>query len=123
MRRDGLHRLSVEELVERFAAFAVDRDEAILDDDIAKSSRLFWKLDAVEKELKARPGDQRTALCQLYAHQNLQVRLDAAKATLAVAPKAARDALQSIQNAREYPQAGDAGMCLWALDEGIFKPT
>ena len=52
----------------------------------------------------------------------MQVRLNAAKSTLAVAPEAARQELRAIADSREYPQA-DAGMCLGNLDEGIFKPT
>jgi hypothetical protein len=47
----------------------------------------------------------------------------AAKLTLAVAPAAARQMLESIQNSDEQPQAMDAGMCLWNLDRGVFKPT
>jgi len=49
--------------------------------------------------------------------------LKAVKATLAVAPEAARQELQAIADSREYPQAGEAGMSLWNLDRGIFKPT
>jgi hypothetical protein len=62
------------------------------------------------------------ALLALYGHQSMQVRLNAAKSTLAVAPEAARQELRAIADSREYPQAGDAGMCLRNLDEGIFKP-
>jgi len=58
----------------------------------------------------------------LYRHANAQVRLAAAKATLAVAPEDARQMLQRIADSGEFPQAGDAGMCLVALDRGIFKP-
>jgi hypothetical protein len=43
--------------------------------------------------------------------------------TLAVAPAAARQLLQDIKNSKEYPQAMDAGMCLWDLERGVFKPT
>jgi hypothetical protein len=63
------------------------------------------------------------ALDSLFEHPNMQVRLNAAKATLAVAPKAARQALEAIAASRHHPQAGDAGMSLWNLDEGVFKPT
>ena len=52
----------------------------------------------------------------------MQVRLNAAKLTLAVAPKAAREALEAIASSHHYPQAGDAGMTLFALDDGIFEP-
>jgi hypothetical protein len=51
------------------------------------------------------------------------VRVKAVKATLAVAPREARRMLEMIAKSREYPQAGEAGMSLRALDEGIFKPT
>ena len=78
---------------------------------------------AVEDELKARDGDQRRELLSLYNHPNAQVRLNAVKATLAVAPEPARRALQAIADSREYPQAGDAGMSIWNLERGIFKPT
>lgn len=53
----------------------------------------------------------------------MQVRLKAAKNTLAVAPQAARETLEAIANSHEFPQAGEAGMSLWNLDQGVFKPT
>jgi hypothetical protein len=59
----------------------------------------------------------------LYRHPNAQVRLMAATATLAVAPEAARQLLQAIADSNDYPQAGDAGMSLWNLERGVFKPT
>jgi hypothetical protein len=80
-------------------------------------------MEAVEGELKARTGDQRRALLVLYDHPNAQVRLKAAKATLAVAPQAARRMLQIIRESKEYPQAGDAGMTIRAIESGIFRPT
>jgi hypothetical protein len=72
--------------------------------------------------LKARNGDQRRALLLLYEHPNAQVRLKAAKATLAVNPDAARRVLQTLADSREFPQAGDAGMTLINLDRSIFNP-
>jgi hypothetical protein len=74
-------------------------------------------------QLKSRPGDQRRVLLDLYDHPNRQVRLNAAKATLAIAPDAAKQALQTLTENKLYSQALDAGMCLWALEQGIFKPT
>jgi len=50
-------------------------------------------------------------------------RLNSMKATLALAPDAARRALEALAASREFPQAGDAGMSLINLDRGIFKPT
>lgn len=118
-----LHELSIDQLVERFAEIALAQDKALLMDEIATFNRLFNQMDAIKTELKSRAGDQRRALLGLYHHPNAQVRLKAAVATLAVAPKSARRKLQEIQDSHEYPQAGDAGMTLVNLDRGIFKPT
>lgn len=118
-----LHAMSTAELVTRFEEIALEQDRALLMDEIAKFNRLYGQMDAVKKELKSRPGDQRRALLTLYDHPNIQVRLKAAEGTLAVAPEAARGLLQSIKDSREYPQAADAGMTLWDLDRGIFQPT
>jgi hypothetical protein len=123
MKQDNLQDLTEEELVRRFAAIALDQDRAICTDDNAKYSHLFWEMEAVEEVLKGRAGDQRQALLQLYDHANAQVRLAAAKATLAVASDAARRMLRTIADSNDNPQAGDAGMCLVALERGIFKPT
>ena len=92
-------------------------------DDNATFGRLFEQMDAVKEELKRRPGDQRHALIDLHNHPNVQVRLKSAIATLAIVPDKARRLLQVIADSREYPQAGDAGMTLYSLEQGIFKPT
>lgn len=123
MKRVDLAEMTVDELVERFAALALGQDQADLEDDIPKFTRLFWQMEEVEGELKSRQGDQRRALTHLYEHRNAQVRLCAAKATLAVAPQEARKLLETIAKSHEFPQAGDAGMSLLNLDRGIFKPT
>ncbi len=77
----------------------------------------------VSNELKGRPGDQRRALMTLYDHPNMQAQLQAAKLTLAVAPDEARRKIEFIASSGWLPQSGDAGMCLFNLDRGIFKPT
>jgi hypothetical protein len=123
MKRANLHDMTMEQLVDRFAAITFDQHDAVRRNANAKYNRLFRQMRAVEDELKGRAGDQRRALLPLYGHANAQVRLAAAKATLAVAPEDARQMLRQIADSREFPQAGDAGMCLVALDRGIFKPT
>jgi hypothetical protein len=115
--------LTVDELVERFISITLQQSEALLMDELATFNRLFRDMEAVKEELKSRPGDQRRALLRLYDHPNAQVRLKAAKATLAVAPMAARRLLEAIAASLEYPQAGEAGMSLYNLDTGVFKPT
>jgi HEAT repeat protein len=62
-------------------------------------------------------------LLRLFDHPSTQVRLSAAKTTLAIEPEDARQVLRDIADSGEYPQAGDAGKCLSNLDEGVFKPT
>jgi len=123
MKRDKLRDMTMEQLVERFASIALDQDHAVRRDQNAKYRRLFWQMEAVEEALKVRSGDQRRVLLQLFNHPNAQVRLAAAKATLAVAPEAARHMLRTIAESREFPHAGDAGMTLVCLERGIFKPT
>ena len=114
---------SVEELVDRFVEIGLAQYRALVWDEIARFNKLFEQMDAVKKELKGRPGDQRRALLKLFDHSNSQVRLKAAIATLAVEPEAARSLLQTIAASREYPQAADAGLALLQLDRGAFKPT
>ena len=123
IKRANLGDMSVDQLVERFTSITLDQDKALRTSNHAKYNRLFDEMEAVKQELRARQGDQRRALLRLYDHPNAQVRLKAVKATLAVAPDLARRMLQTIAESREYPQAGDAGMTIDALDRGIFKPT
>jgi hypothetical protein len=123
MKTISLQTLSVAELVERFAATELAQFEAELQSDIGKQNKCVTQAMAIAEELKKRPGDQRSALLRLYEHANVQVRLMAAELTLAVAPTAAREVVQAIADSKKYPQAMDAGMCLSALDQGIFKPT
>lgn len=115
--------VSVEHLVEQFAANCIEQDSALLHSDIQKFNRLYSKMALIRDELKSRPGDQRTALLSLYDHPNVQVRLQAARASLAVAPQEARNLIEAIASSRKFPQAGDAGMTLSNLNRGIFKPT
>lgn len=122
MKRLSLQEMSVEQLVERFSALALEQDRALLEENIKRVNQLYDALKDVEAELKQRNGDQRRALLPLYKHKNPQVRLKAVKATLAVAPEAAHPMLQAIAGSREYPQAGEAASSVRYLKEGIYKP-
>jgi hypothetical protein len=123
MKRVNLQDMTVEQLVQRFTALAVEQDRASLANNNAEVIRLFWLLAAIDDELKLRHGDQRRALLRLYDHPNMQVRLKAATVTLAIAPRAARDVLEVIRASKQQPQALEAGMSLWNLARGVFKPT
>lgn len=112
-----------EQLVERFVAICLEREQALLYDDIEEFNRLFALMRAIVNELKERPGDARHALLDLYDHPNLQVRIKAVKNSLALAPDERRRVLQEIANATNRPQALEAGMSPRNLKAGIFKPT
>lgn len=114
--------MSVDDLIGQFAELGVLQDDALWDGKYAIFNRLFDRMQEVDKELRNRGQGARLSLLQLFDHRNAQVRLQAAKYALGIAPADARKLIQQISQSRLYPQAGDAGMTLRALDEGIFKP-
>jgi len=122
MNRTDLKGVPVDDLVARFADIGIEDDNAEKVNDIAKRNSLRGQLSAIKNELKSRSGDQRSALIKLYNHPNMEVRLLAAKATLAVAPAESRRIIEWIAASNWFPYAGDAGMCLYMLDSGKFVP-
>ncbi len=64
-------------------------DEAKLVEQFATMlfNKLFDKKEAIEAELRRRSGDGRGVLLSLFDHPNMQVRGNAAKATLALASR------------------------------------
>lgn len=122
MKSAKLEKMSIAELVERFTVLCLGQCQAELRGENTKKGKLIYQSMAVADELKRRTGDQRAALLQLYNHPNPQVRLMAAKETFSIAPAAARQALQTIIDAKEHPQSAYAGMSLWFRDQGDFIP-
>lgn len=122
MTAENLKTMSVTDLVDRFTDVTLLQYDAALFGLTAKYNRLFDKMHAIGEELKSRPGDQRSALVPLLVHPNRQVRLMAAQFTLALAPVAAREALQELSDAKVYPQAAYAMGTLRALERGDRKP-
>lgn len=114
---------SAEVLVKFFTEIALAQYETHFDFNTRAFNKLFRQMAKVEERLKAMPGDKRSALLPLLGHPNLEVHLRAAKATVAVALEVARATLVALTKIQPTPQAGEAGMCLWALEQGIFKPT
>lgn len=122
MNQPDLANLSVANLVKRYAELGIEEDKAsIKDDAVERITLIRQQMWAIQDELKSRPGDQRRALLALYDHPKLTVRLAAARATLAIAPQDARKMIEWIASLGG-PVAGDAGMCLWALDKGVLVP-
>ncbi|QBR70669.1 hypothetical protein CU048_04565 [Beijerinckiaceae bacterium] len=122
MRKIDVKSMTIDQLVSRFAEIGISQDEALLYDEYKKFRRLYSQMDEIDKELRRRGLEARLALVKLFDHSNMQVRLQAAKWSLGVAPEAARKVIQAIYDSKWYPQAGDAGMTLSNLDSGLFKP-
>jgi hypothetical protein len=120
--KTSLKNKSPEELIQLFASYCIEQDNALLKDQIARFNQLYNKMAATAAELKSRVPDARVRLVSLFDHPNTQVRLQAARMSLAVAPKEARDVIEVIAKSKVMPQAGDAGMTLWCLDCGVFVP-
>ncbi len=119
----GLRKLTVVQLVGKFVDASLGQFDAELNGEIAKFNRLYDELEIIERELKNRDGDQRSTLVPLFDHKNPQVRLNAAEATLVVAPTESRQTLQEIWDRKEFPQAAYAMGTLRALERGDRKPT
>jgi uncharacterized protein (DUF924 family) len=123
MTTDNLQNLSVNALVDRFATIGVEQYKAKDAEQDERYKELFYKMYDIQEELKRRQGDERRALIMLFDYPNMQVRLMAAKYALAVAPQAARRAIEAIAASTWAPQCYDARMCLHMLDEGTFVPN
>jgi len=123
MKPAQLQRVPLRKLYERFIFAALDQHKSLVTGDHAGYNRLFEEVVAIEEELKRRGEDERRALASLFDDPSAQVRLNAAIATLALEPEAARQALQLISDRNEYPQAPYARDMLWALDRGTYKPS
>jgi hypothetical protein len=122
MKQSQLKQAHADELLRRYVEIGVEQDDAMLEDDNRRYNRLFKEKIAIDAELRSREGDQRRLLMRFYDHPNWQVRLNAAYATLAVAPIEARRQFEQIAASNHYPQAADARSCLGSLDDGTFKP-
>jgi hypothetical protein len=111
---------SVQELVAQFVSIGLAQYDALYVVDVKKYNRLFGKMENVLNELKHREGDQRRALLPLLDHPNVQVRMKAAHAVLAISPLLARKAFENVRDSQIYPQAMYAGMTIRALDNGTY---
>jgi hypothetical protein len=90
--------LGVDELIARFKALAIAKDEA---DGIVACQRLACQLDDVVGELERR--DAQRVLLALYADPDVRVRAEAADATFMLAPALAHDRLLAIDEPEWSP--------------------
>lgn len=121
--KKNLRDLSNAEIVGIFEQLCIEQYNAMEREEQARVNRLVWRIHDLEMELKSRPGDQRYELMKLFGHPNMQVRLSAAEANLAVDYASARREIQAIKDSQWFPQAGHAGMTLYFLDTGESTPT
>ncbi len=112
----------VKDLVAKFIEISIAQHRAVYVLDSAKYNRLYKTMERVKAELKAMPGDQRRTLLPLLLHPNVQVRLSAAHAVLALYPALARKTLEDIRDSGIEPQNTDAAMSISNLDEGVYIP-
>ena len=112
-----------DELLRRLEIVGIAQYDALNNGKLKQFNSLYEDRKAIEKELELRVGDRRSLLVRFFEHSNLQVRLNAAMATLTVAPELARQQLRDIKASGHFPQAGDAGMSLVMLESGTFTPT
>lgn len=122
-RKTKLETASVEDLVALFVSIAIKQNTAAENFRNSEYNSLYGMMEEVEAQLKSRDGDQRHALMPLYGHPNPTVRFKAAMATLALAPRDARNVLQLIKDRKEFPIAMNASQMLSAIDEGRYIPT
>lgn len=123
MIRMRIQKMTDIELVDEFERLCLAQYVALEREDVPAFSRRYKVIQAITDELKSRTGDRRRLLKKFFGQGNFQVRLTAARATLAIDYEEARRELELIAESKWNPQAGDAGMSLWNLDRGVYRPT
>lgn len=119
--KKSLKDFSTDELITLFEKNSLEQDAALLREQISKFGKLYPQMLAVRAELSRRGS--RASLTKLYDHENMQVKLQAAMATLIVAPVEARQLIEAISQTGWMPQATNAKETLRNLDSGFFKPS
>lgn len=114
--------MSVDELIELYCQLGAQQDLAERRGEIAKFNRLADRVVEIDNELGRRPGDQRTVLLRLFDHQIMQVRLNAARGAMKIAPLEAREQMEVIAKSKWYSQALQAGTYLDVIDGKYDRP-
>ncbi|WP_404934746.1 DUF2019 domain-containing protein [Nitratireductor sp. L15S-10] len=110
---------SDEAMLQRFIELSLTQHEALLYLETGPYNRAYMKINKLVEELEARTGDQRHVLVDLFDHPNPQVRLNAAKYAHPLFPEESIQVVQSIIDAKKYPQEAHARS---ALDYLMFGP-
>jgi Domain of unknown function (DUF2019) len=123
MKKDDWTSQSIQDLVAAYLDVSLREADAVERGEIAKVRKLFDERMQIDRSIRSRGLQARKSLIPLLKHRNAQVRLNAAKQLLAVAPKEARATLEDLAAHGPSQQRGEAGMCFWYMENGIFKPT
>ncbi len=121
-RNEKIENMSNDDIVNYFLELSYKKKETDYFMDTYTYSKIFKILEEIELELKSRPGDQRSILIPLIGHPNLQVRLNASAATLAITPDALT-MLRAIAALGWDPERSAAISLVNAIDDGIYTPT
>ncbi|SKA30724.1 DUF2019 domain-containing protein [Consotaella salsifontis] len=113
---------TTEELVDYFAELGLSREQAEIMSDQAELNRAIRRRFDVVAELKSRKGDARRLLMRHFGHKSTWVQLNAAKATLALFPEAARLKLSELAEWEAGPVRAGAREFLEAFDNGSYRP-
>ncbi|MAS13296.1 MAG: hypothetical protein CMH69_08335 [Nitratireductor sp.] len=105
--------------VQEFIDLSLTQHEAVLYLETRAYNRAYEKIRKLVDKLRLSPGDQRHALIDLFDHPNPQVRLNAAKYAHPLFPEESIQVVQSIIDAKKYPQEAHARS---ALDYLMFGP-
>lgn len=119
MTPERLSKLSGSELALELTAVAKKLGEAI--NYWMPTAKLSKDLLSVQNEIRARSREYRLSLAPLLEDQNRYVQYYAARQLLALVPGRSRQIIE--ENSRQGDAiAGDAGMLLYTIDSGIYKP-
>lgn len=117
-----LDRMTIDELLARFVTISRQQYPLTLNDNFNGYNALFRKLTAIDNELRRRGIEARLALTRLFDHPNIQVRLNAAEHSLAVARQSSLAVLRQITKEDIGPFRLAAGMTVALVEDGTIVP-
>ena len=121
MTRANIEGLTTAEWVTRFSDLALLQHQAVETFQTARYNRLYDQIKLIERQLKAREGDQRRALIPLLDAPNIQVRYMAAIALLTLVPDQVRRTLEGFPETGRLPQSADASSTLDHFEDSLAQ--
>ena len=122
MKSSNLEELTTDQLIQEFSRLAREMGAAALDSETDRFNRMFAKMEAIDRQLRSRGRAARMALSVLLDSDYRFVRYYAATYLLGLIPDRARAELEWNRKYWFDALAGDAGMTLYNLDTGFYKP-